>query len=66
MVEFLLERVENIKGKGENAGYQHFLLLPHFLKGHYSKEVFGKQLNGFELDIQLRQTSFQRMFASYL
>ena len=66
MVEFLLERVENIKRKGENAGYQHFLLLQHFLKGRYSKEVFGKQLNGFELDIQLRQTSFQRMFASYL
>ena len=23
-----LERVENIVGKGENAGYQHFLLFP--------------------------------------
>ena len=29
----LLEKVENIVGKGENAGYQHFLLFPQcFLK----------------------------------
>ena len=26
--KFLLERVENIVGKGENAGYQHFLPFP--------------------------------------
>ena len=25
---FLFEGVENLVGKGENAGYQHFLLLP--------------------------------------
>ena len=25
---FVLDRVENIVGKGENAGYQHFLLFP--------------------------------------
>ena len=25
---FLLDRVENTVGKGENAGYQHFLLFP--------------------------------------
>ena len=24
----VLEKVENIMGKGENAGYQHFLLFP--------------------------------------
>ena len=28
-LNFVLERVENIVGKGENAGYQHFLLFPH-------------------------------------
>ena len=28
MAEFVLEGVENIMGKGENAGYQHFLLSP--------------------------------------
>ena len=26
--KFVLGRVENIEGKGENAGYQHFLLFP--------------------------------------
>ena len=29
IIEFMLERVENMVGKGENAGYQHFLLFPH-------------------------------------
>ena len=28
MVQFYFRRVENIVGKGENAGYQHFLLFP--------------------------------------
>ena len=27
-LEFTLGRIENIVGKGENAGYQHFLLFP--------------------------------------
>ena len=27
-LKFVLERVEKIVGKGENAGYQHFLLFP--------------------------------------
>ena len=27
-LKFALGRVENIVGKGENAGYQHFLLFP--------------------------------------
>ena len=27
-MKFALEMVENILGKGENAGYQHFLLFP--------------------------------------
>ena len=26
----VFERVENIVGKGENAGFQHFLLFPQF------------------------------------
>ena len=28
-LKFVLERVENIEGKGENAGFQHFLLFLH-------------------------------------
>ena len=27
-LKLVLERVENIVGQGENAGYQHFLLFP--------------------------------------
>ena len=28
----LYDRVENIVGKGENVGYQHFLLFPQFFQ----------------------------------
>ena len=36
-LKILLERVENIVGKGENAGYQHFLLFPQcFQKDSYT------------------------------
>ena len=28
-IEFVFHREENIVRKGENAGYQHFLLFPH-------------------------------------
>ena len=34
---FVLRRVENIVGKGENAGYEHFLLFPPcFQKAFFS------------------------------
>ena len=37
MMIYVFERVENIVGKGENAGYQHFLLFPQcFLKLSFS------------------------------
>ena len=32
MTIFPCNRVENIVGKGENAGYQHFLLIPQCLQ----------------------------------
>ena len=32
-LKFVLGRAENIIGKGENAGYQHFLLFQMFSKG---------------------------------
>ena len=36
-LKFVFERVENIVGKGENAGYQHFLLIPQcFQKASFS------------------------------
>ena len=40
------DRVENIVGKGENAGYQHFLLFPiMFSKDFFlrTREMSGKQ-----------------------
>ena len=34
---FVFDRIENIVGKGENAGYQHFLLFSHvFQKAYYT------------------------------
>ena len=39
-MEISFEKVENIVGKGENAGYQHFLLLPHcFQKAYFSRSL---------------------------
>ena len=39
-LKFLLGRVENIVGKGENAGYQHFILfLKFFSKGFITRVV---------------------------
>ena len=31
-MKLVLEVIEKIVGKGENAGYQHFLLFPHFFR----------------------------------
>ena len=39
-LKLLLGRVENIVEKGENAGYQHFLLFPKCLR----KTSFSRQL----------------------
>ena len=39
-LKFVLGKVENIVGKGENAGYQHFLLFPQcFLKVSFSRSL---------------------------
>ena len=38
--KFVLGRVENIVGKGENAGYQYFLFFPTvFSKGFFLKVI---------------------------
>ena len=36
-------RVENIMGKGENAGYQHFLLFPQCFQKSFSLQVVESQ-----------------------
>ena len=38
-LKFGLERVENIAGKGENAGYHHFLLFPQYFQKASSREL---------------------------
>ena len=39
-LKFVLEWVENIVGKGENAGYRHFLLFPQcFQKASLSRSL---------------------------
>ena len=48
-MKFVFGKVENIKGKGENAGYQHFLLFPQcFLKvssqDHKKLGLYGKEV----------------------
>ena len=46
-LKFVLWKEENIMGKGENAGYQHFLLFPQFSRAVFSRGVksLGNGLN---------------------
>ena len=49
-LKFALRSLENIVGKGENAGYQHFLLFPQcfqkaFSLGSLNSGLCGKELN---------------------
>ena len=51
----LCDWVESIVGKGENAGYQHFLLFPQCFKksclsGSLNLGLCGKEFNGSEID----------------
>ena len=57
-LKFDMGRVENIVGKGENAGYQHFLLFPQCFqmaffsrsfKGLHGKGLTVSQMTNFRL-----------------
>ena len=50
-LKFIWERVENTVGKGENAGYQHFLLLLQCFQKLSFPEVFKVGLCGKELSL---------------
>ena len=57
MMISVFERIENTVGKGENTGYQHFLLFPHCFPKPYSlgslKSGFcGKELTLYSIDTQ--------------
>ena len=52
MVQFFIDRVENIMGKGEHAGYQHFLLFPQCFQkvsfpGALKGSIVRKRVNEF-------------------
>ena len=62
MEKIFLEMTENIVGKGENAGYQHFLLFPQFFQmslseGRLSYGMRGKGLDGENYLFPTYQTS---------
>ena len=48
-LNFEFERVENIVGKGENAGFQHFLLFPQCFQKASSLGLLKTGLCGKEL-----------------
>ena len=59
MGQYLSEREENIVGKGENAGYQHFLLFPQcfqkdffILKGVENRQYILKELKAIRAKIK--------------
>ena len=41
-LKFVLKRVENIVGKGENASYQHFLIFPQCFQSFLFQGVTGR------------------------
>ena len=51
MVIYVLDRVENIVGKAENAGYQHFLLFPQC----FQKLSFSESLKGRDCVVKSKQ-----------
>ena len=57
---FLIDRVENTVGKGENAGYQHFLLLPQCFPKHPFLGSLKLGLCGKELKIDFNETPFHQ------
>ena len=45
-MQFFFNRVENIVGKGENAGYQHFLLFPQSFSNDFLPRLLKSALCG--------------------
>ena len=53
-LNFVLGRVENIVGKGENAGHQHFLLFPTM----FSTSFFSRGVKSWECVVIVKNTKF--------
>ena len=43
-LKFVFGRVENIVGKGQNAGYQHFLLFPQCFQKAFSSGLLNVKM----------------------
>ena len=50
MVQFLSDGGVNIVGKGENAGYQHFLLFPQCFQTAFQSSFCGKGLRSLTME----------------
>ena len=61
VVQFFLDKIENIVGKGENAGYQHFLLSPQCIQRTLSQVCSKSVLCGKQLS---RHCSIQKTTSS--
>ena len=60
----VLDRVENIVGKGENADYQHFLLFLHCFQKVFFSELLNLGLCGIGLMILTELFKLFTMFSS--
>ena len=58
-LKFVFGRIENMVGKGENAGYQHFLLFPQCFQKLSFQRCLKPGLcgNGFRLPVLGKRTS---------
>ena len=61
-VQFLTDRIENIVVKGENAGFQHFLLLPQCFQkasslGLFKVRIVCERVNHYFAKIKLMLTT---------
>ena len=71
MVQYFFDSVENIVGKEENAGYQHFLLFPQCFKrclpeGRENQGLFGKKVNPVEKSLIRFDTQFKNKNVTFL
>ena len=62
MIILVFDRVENNVGKGENAGYQHFFLFPHyvfkrFLTRHKKSGLLARDLFVDSISVDQDQTA---------
>ena len=67
MMIVLFHRVENTVGKGENVGYQHFLLFPHCFPKPSSIKLglCGKELNIIPVFVTISGTEESARFWYY-